>query len=495
MDQAKTLTSGTFYLALMNATQYAMSFVFYVIVARVLSPSEVGSFSLLLMIMAVFNTLTLLALNNAVIKYVSESLGREDEKGAWACSRKALKLMLSVAVPALGACLLASPMLSSYVGAGSLEVSAMLASAFVLDLTSYYGAIMYGYCMFKHVSAQNILYTLSTRFLGFLLAFLGLKVLGLSLGFLMGSLAALAYSLLVLRGKIGSSKEDFPSSKLLRFSMPIYGANAIGLLQSWLDVAILSSIVGLSATGTYYIAIASVAPLSILWVPLSSALFPTLSWMNGSGDRGQVLEVCKRALRFATAIVLPLSVALASVSETALSIAYGRVYAEASAPFAILAFSSILSAYASIYSAELQALGRTRPMFIAGVASIVAYTFLLATITKPLGQAGAALARATMIAVGFLVLYRETSVKLPSNLNRGLVVAAVFALALAPIERFVRVNLHLKALTEVSVFIIVALLTFKLVKPLDDYEIELLKSSVLLRPRAFKSTQGQTKRS
>jgi O-antigen/teichoic acid export membrane protein len=84
----------------MNAIQYATAFIFYVVVARVLSPSEVGSFSLLLMVMAVFNTLTLLALNNAVIKYVSESLGRGDEEKAWACSRKALKLMLSVAVPA-----------------------------------------------------------------------------------------------------------------------------------------------------------------------------------------------------------------------------------------------------------------------------------------------------------------------------------------------------------------------------------------------------------
>jgi O-antigen/teichoic acid export membrane protein len=207
MSQAKTLASGTFYLALMNAIQYATAFIFYVVVARVLSPSEVGSFSLLLMVMAVFNTLTLLALNNAVIKYVSESLGRGDEEKAWACSVKAFKLILSVAVPALGACLLASPLLFSYVGVGLLEVSAILASAFVLDLTSYYGAVMYGYCMFKQVSAQNILYTLSTRFLGLSLAFLGLKVLGLSLGFLMGSLATLAYSLLVLRGRAGRSKE------------------------------------------------------------------------------------------------------------------------------------------------------------------------------------------------------------------------------------------------------------------------------------------------
>jgi O-antigen/teichoic acid export membrane protein len=463
MDRARTLASGTFYLTLMNATQYATAFIFYIVVARVLSPSEVGSFSLLLMIMAAFNTLTLLALNNAVIKYVSESLGRGDEEEAWACSRKALKLMLSVAVPALGACLLASPMLSSYVGVRSLEVSTMLASAFVLDLTSYYGAIMYGYCMFKQVSAQNILYTLSSRFLGLLLAFLGLKVLGLSLGFLMGSLATLAYSLLVLRGKVGRSKEGFPSSKLLRFSTPIYGANAIGLLQSWLDVAILSGVAGLSATGTYYIAIASVAPLSIVWVPLSSALFPTLSWMNGSGDREQVLEVCERALRIATAIVLPLSVALASVAST-----------------------SILSAYASIYGSELQALGRTGPIFLAGVTSIVTYVVLLATITKPLGQVGAALARAAMIAVGFSVLHREVGAKLPSNLDKSLVVAVALASTLAPIELFVRTSIYLKAFVEASAFVLVALLAFKLVKPLDDYEVGLLKAIIPWRGQSVK---------
>ena len=35
MDRAKTLASGTFYLALMNAIQYVTTFIFYVVVARV----------------------------------------------------------------------------------------------------------------------------------------------------------------------------------------------------------------------------------------------------------------------------------------------------------------------------------------------------------------------------------------------------------------------------------------------------------------------------
>jgi len=486
-NQVKALASGTFYLALMNATQYATAFVFYIVVARVLSPSEVGSFSLLFMIMTIFNTLTLLALNNAVTKYVAESLGRGNEEEAWACSKKAFKLMLGVSLPSLALALSISPIFSSYAEVGSLEVSLILVSAFALDLINYYGAVMYGYCMFKQVAIQNILFTLSSRFLALLLASLGLKVLGLSLGFLIGSLATIIFSLVVLRGKTRSSSKDFPSSKLLNFSAPIYGANVIGLLQSWLDVAVLSSVAGLGVTGTYYIAASSVAPLSVLWIPLSSALFPVLSWMNGSGYEEQVLEVRKRTLRVATAIVLPLSVALASVSRTALFVVYGSAYAEASVPFAILALSSILSAYASIYGAELQALGRTRTIFVAGVASTAAYVLLLATITKSLGQVGAAVARVTMVTVCFLILHRRLGAKAPENLKRSAIAATITASALAPIEIFLRTDVYSKAFIEVLAFVIAMPIAFKLTKPLENGEVKLLKSAISWLSRHYRS--------
>jgi O-antigen/teichoic acid export membrane protein len=175
------------------------------------------------------------------------------------------------------------------------------------------------------------------------------------------------------------------------------------------------------------------------------------------------------------------------VSETALSIAYGRAYAEASLAFTILASTSILSAYASIYGSELQALGRTRPIFLAGAASTTAYVVLLATITKPLGQVGAALARAAMTVVGFSILYRKVDVKLPSNLDKSLVMAVALASTLAPIELFVKADIYLKAFVEASAFVLVALLAFKLVKPLNDHEIGLLKAMIPWRGRASRA--------
>lgn len=134
MDQTGSLASGTFYLTLMHASHYAVASIFCVMVARVLNPDEVGSFSLLLMVMTLFNTLSLLTLNNAVIKYVSEDLRREGKGYALALSEKAFKLISCASLPALVIGFIVSPIVKT----GVLEVLSILVSAFILNL----GALM-----------------------------------------------------------------------------------------------------------------------------------------------------------------------------------------------------------------------------------------------------------------------------------------------------------------------------------------------------------------
>jgi O-antigen/teichoic acid export membrane protein len=481
MDKAEDLVSGTFYLTIMQASHYVVALLFYVLVARVLSPGEVGSFSLLLMVMGVFNTVTLLALNSAVIRFVSEGLGRGDVGYAYSSSAAAFRVLLCVSLPVLFLGFAFSPLLSSYLNVGMLDVVCMLSAALILNLTSFYGAVMLGYSLFREVSLQNILFVFLSRFLGLVLAYPGLRVLGLSLGFLVGSLVTLLYSIFVLRGRVKYSVRGFSVRRLFGFSLPLYGYNIVGLVQGWLDVAILSSVAGLGGAGTYYIAVSSVAPLTILWAPLSSALFPTLSSLNGSGDEAGFRVVSVRTLRVATAVVLPLSAALSSVSYTALSIVYGSRYAEASIPFSILAAVSILGAYSSIYSTELQSKGSTRPILLAGLLSVAIYVLLLTALAAPFKQIGAALARAGMVAVGFAVLYRKIDTGLPENLWRSVLGALLVATPLLPIELLWDTDVYLKASVELAVLAGALALTYKFVKPLSGEDLELLKAAMPMK--------------
>ncbi|MEM3891720.1 MAG: oligosaccharide flippase family protein [Nitrososphaerales archaeon] len=478
MDRAEQLATGAVYLTLGQAASYVATLLFYVAVARVLSQSEVGALSILLMSLGVFNTLTMLALNNAVIRFVSEGLGRGDEEYAAAASKKALKIILAASTPALALMSLMSPTIAAYINTGVFEVIAILVSAFILNMTSYCGAVMYGFSLFKEVTIQNTLYIILSRFLGIVLALIGLRLLGLTIGFLLGSLTTLLYSAWIIKGLAKPVDRSFPASKLWSFSRPIYGANIIQLLQSWLDLGVLSTVLGLGAAGAYYIAVSSTTALSILWVPLSSALFPTLSFINGSGDRAQTLEVSERALRIITALILPISFAAAAVSTTALTLVYGVRYAEASIPFAILAASTTLTAYTAVYQAETQAVGLTKPIFTAGATSTAAYLTLLATITPLLGQIGAAISRAAMITTSYIILHKAVGLKTPSNLKRSVAAAILTASTLAPIELLLHVNTLLKVLIEASTLIAVLLLSYKLLKPLNSEEAALLKTFI-----------------
>ncbi|MEM2351490.1 MAG: oligosaccharide flippase family protein [Thermoproteota archaeon] len=477
------LASGTFFLTVMQVLGYAGYFAFYVLAARLLTTSEVGSFSLLLMVLTVFSTGSLLALNNAVVKFFSEGLGREDEEWAASAANGALRLIAFSSTTSLILGLAFSPLISSFAGVGLLEVSCILVSAFIYNFTSYLGAVMYGYRMFREVCLQNVIYVFSCRSIGLMLAFLGLRVLGVSFGFLAGSTLTLICSIAFLRGRDNRSNKVFPYSRLLKFSLPVYGYNIVSLLQSWLDVGLLSSVAGLDVAGTYYIAVSSVTFLSVLWQPLSQALLPTLSWMNGSGYADEITKIARSVLRIMSAIILPLSFGLASVPRTALSIVYGTEYARASLAFSLLAFSAFLNAYTSFYGAVLQALGRTKPILAAGAASTLIYVFMLATLSPVLGQVGAALARMLMTTVGFLILQGSVSIGLPENLKKCVLTALVVSAVLLPTELLWEVTLPLKVSVELLEFAAVSLLAHKTFKPMSSVEIASLKSLVPWKPR------------
>jgi O-antigen/teichoic acid export membrane protein len=152
-----------------------------------------------------------------------------------------------------------------------------------------------------------------------------------------------------------------------------------------------------------------------------------------------------------------------------------------------LASSAVLTAYASILSAELQSVGKTKPIFLAGLTSIAVYAFMLAVTASWLGQVGAALSRALMAAAGFLVLYREVDIREFGNLRRSLAAAAAIAAALTPMELLLETTIYLKALAEAATLLIVAFACFKVIKPLEAEEIELVKSIVPWKSKPLNS--------
>lgn len=391
---------------------------------------------------------------------------------ASSASQLILRLVLAFSVPSLLAGYAVSPILAGWLNIDVWSCLAVLSAAFVLNLTGFYGGVMYGLGLFKHVAFQNIIYYLASRLPAIFLVYAGFKLFGVASGFLAGSIVCLAFSMLILGGRLKRSGGRYELKKVVSFSFPLYVSNIIGLVQGWLDIIILSVVSGLNAAGPYYLAVTSQGFISILWSPLSSALLPMFSSLYSSKGKESLEDALALSARIVMLIVLPVSLALVAVSNTAISITYGSSYQQAVLPFSILVASAVVSAHSLLYSMSLQALGYTRPIFLAGLLSTVIYVVCLALLSPILGSVGMAISRVAMAIAGLLILRRAVVSRVRLSLNGSLIVKTVFIsiVVFAPlvyIDLSVEASVLIKAPLEFLLFSAILVISARMIKPLS----------------------------
>lgn len=484
--EASRVAVGTIQVAATTLANQLIAFIFYLGIARLLTLEDVGVMSLMLSTIAIFNTLTLLALNSAVIKYVSEFLGRGDLASASAASRKAFKAITLISAVAFTAVAFLSPVILGGAFHGGIATSTLLlllGTGLLLNYTSYYGAVMTGLAMFGTLALQNLIYFTASKFPALALAYMGFGVDSVALGFFLGASICLVFSIVVVRGRMAKGTTSLPLRALFSFSLPVYVLNIISLAQGWMDILALYSLTSaLASTGIYFVVVASVGMLSILWSPLASTLFPALSSRYGANGAESVKYALTRALKLTAVTVMLVSSALAAVSPTALSVVYGQSYVVGAVPFAILAILSSFLALSALFVTALQAINRTGYIAVAGALSLLANGAVLLLLVEPLGLLGAALGRAAMAIVAFIANYLalRTSLKVPWNtipIRKGISAAVIVGGSLFFLDstlRLVGLPPLVTAALDLALFLPTALVCQKRLKLLDREDLELL---------------------
>jgi O-antigen/teichoic acid export membrane protein len=221
-----------------------------------------------------------------------------------------------------------------------------------------------------------------------------------------------------------------PIKPLLAFSLPVFGSALITFGQQYGDITILQALIGqLSTTGAYYLIVSSVSFLSVLWIPVTQALYPALSASHATGGTEAVSERLAVAFRLTNLAVLPLGAALAAVAPTAIELVFGPTYVSQSGIFAILALATIFTAQGAILTTSLQAVGRTRQVLIVTLVSTVVGLLIVITTARFVGTLGGALGR-IILSVGTVILARRsmgTSVK--THTENALPIAMLLAVS------------------------------------------------------------------
>ena len=487
-DIVYNVPRGTAYFTSQQAILSIASFIYYVLLFRVLSLSQIGRVSLLAIAVAIFGTLTQISLPAAATRFISNRLGSRDAPGAGAVAKTTLRLILIIAAPTLLLTSLLSPWIGTLLfntsNTSGLLVTAFVA-AFILDLTTLYGAYFLGLGLYAKIVYQNLLYIPLSRGLALVLAALGLGVLGVVMGWLLGAIATLLLSLLLWKGRLPSGG-TFPKRPLLSFSIPVFASAIIVLFQNWGDIALLQTIVGqLQITGAYYLTVSSVAFLSILWTPVTSALYPALSSSFSSQGPRAVSERLALTFRLVNITVLPLGVALAAVAPTALEIVFPGL-ANQAIPFAILAMAVVLTAQGAILVATLQAVGRTRPLFkvylVATILDLGAVALLAKTLGTTAGAIGRVILGLSILLLAYRSLHPTVDVPVTHGLFKAILLTIGTSIPLLVTDQILTQQLMLRPLLRLPIILTVFAASFLIISRtlsiFKETDFELLKSAL-----------------
>jgi len=452
---------GTALITVQQVITYATALLYYVLLVRILNLSQIGEISLLTAAFVIFTTVSQIALPLAATRFISASAGTQKPSEAAGVARASLRLLVAVSSPMLVLAVLASPQIGIMIFKTSdpTPLIAAFAGAFLVDIITLYGGYFLGLGRYADLAYQNILYFPLSRGFGLVLAAIGFGILGIPLGWTIAGFATIILSLYLWRGKL-PKPENFSSRRLLAFSLPLFASTVIVSLQNWGDVALIQGVVGaFSTTGAYYLIISSVSFLSILWMPVSGALYPALSSSFNSQGPAAVARKLGVAARLVNLTVLPAGFSLAAISGTALVAVYGPSLANQAVPFAILAMTIIFTAQSLLLTTTLQSVGRTPQILAISAAATLVDLLVVYLGAATLGTTAGALGRVLLaiftLFLAWLALNPVLHPPVTRGLTGGILLSAVTAFPLLVFDYVLTVSLNVRAVYQIPPLFVV----------------------------------------
>lgn len=486
--KSEHVAKGAVYLTAQSILGYIFIFLFYILIARVLGPTEIGKLSILFMIAAVFS-MTNLSINIALQKFIPTHIEEEHHNEVGSIIRAGLTVLTSISATTLIILIIFNIQLSTILFGNITEtwpIIIILLSAFTLNFTTFFGGEMLGLGLFKETAIQNILNTGVSRTLAIILAIMGLGLIGVTLSWFIAAASTLIFSIYVLRHNL-QLKKGFPIKRLIDYSLPVHIFTIIMFIQGWADIAILYALsANLPQIGTYYLVVSGAMILSIFYTSFSMVILPALSSRYSQNGINGISPITNTYIRIVCKILVPVGISFAVLSSTAIELAYGTQYLSGTLPFAILAATSIIPALTLLIITIIQSTGNTKPLILIGIIASITDITIVATLATPLGGIAGATGRIAFSTISLVIGYYfiRNKIKLPilSNLKQPLIAAGIIATPLYIIDQYLtqtlNLTLKLKAPIEILTFITLTITFTYLTHYLTKEDFDIIKQSM-----------------
>ena len=463
---------------------------FYVVVTKTnsLSQTEMGTLSILSFLASTFSLFTLLALPTALTKFTSEKLEKNTNE-ATAIQKKVTKIVIALSIIGLTIAILLSQFITQYLWNSTdlmLLIILNFVYAFLINMRNIFTSTLQAIYLFGKIAIITIIFVITSRIIAIVLVLLNIGIMGVIIGYTIGSLITVIVAINFLRNKLPKTTTSIPLKPILYFSFPLFLTSITSLVLNWADIVIITSLTSnYSLTGVYFMVVNSVGALSILYLPIMTTILPTISAYFGRKKLVNIDKILKTTSRIIIYIMLPSCIGLAIIAPTALTLFYGSSYAGGATPLVILSISTIITALYLLFTTTLTAIGKTTQILRINVVSAGILIITLLILVPILETTGAAFARLTTqimsLALAIYILRNQINIKLDKE---AIWKSGVSTIAFVPILVIIELVLIPKLSTiqtfslELLTAIVVYAFSLYLLKALKSQDFQLLKQAL-----------------
>jgi O-antigen/teichoic acid export membrane protein len=418
---ARKAASGGLYLFVGNTSSTVILAVGIIIVARLLGPHDYGLYTLAVTIPTLLVALSDMGMNYALVRLPAKSKSDGDPARASRLIKLGFLLKLAVSTAAFLICYVGSTLIATTVlSRPELTPFIQLASLLIVFQAIYDATnnSFIGQDLMQYSAATQIMQAVLKGTLGPAFVFIGLGITGAISGFVLALAAAGATGAAILFTRHARSSSRTPDSAsmeirtLLVYGLPLYLATVVTVFLTQYQNIVLAHFASNVEIGNFSATWTFTTFMMILIYPITTAMFPMFAKMDPKNQRRDLARGFVYAVKYASLLMIPASVAVMVFSRNLIYLTYGGGYTLAPQYLVLLAALYLLTAISYlVLGSFLNGVADTRTVLKMSVVTLAVYLPLGPALAWLWGPFGLLIAYILSNVTSTLYGLRQTSVK------------------------------------------------------------------------------------
>ncbi|AOV94435.1 hypothetical protein AQV86_00745 [Nanohaloarchaea archaeon SG9] len=422
------LAKGAGITAIGMAVSKALTYLFRVIVARFLGPEAYGQVELALMVAGFAGTVSLMALNSSLKKFIPEFRVNDEKAKIKGIVLSSLHLTIPLSLLATVVIFLSADFIAVEIFNNPALIPLIQVVAFKPlfgNMANIYLGTTIGYNkIFYKTLTRKIIQNIVQLLVATGLIILNFGVLGAAWGSLAGTVVAAVLGLYYMEKKVGpiltsSVEAVYQHKKILMYSSPLVVSATISTIMGWADTALLGYLMSDFEVGIYNTALPTALLILLPHKAIGSLAITSFSELKERSEE-EVEKSLQAATYWVYALVFPTFLIMLLFSEQVLNVLWGSQYTQASLALSILAVGYLIDATAGRTGSLLSAKGRTNYILYNNIAAVTLNVGLNIALIPIYGIMGAAIATAASTILTNILMFielwkKENIISIPKN--------------------------------------------------------------------------------